>query len=57
MRWPPALGVMVVEKPFVQGGTHTGRRVRRFFKTSVQGWTDTDTCRQVAGFGAFLARM
>ena len=32
---PPACGVKVVEKPFVQGGTHTGRRFRRFFQKPV----------------------
>ena len=35
---PPACGVKVVEKPFVQGGTHTGRRIRRFFKNRWQAW-------------------
>ena len=34
---PPACGVKVVEKPFVQGGTHTGRRIRRFFQKPVAG--------------------
>ena len=34
---PPACGVKVVEKPFVQGGTHTDRRIRRFFQKPVAG--------------------
>ena len=54
---PPAYEEKCWKTLFPGLDTHKSPRSALFFKPSVQGWTHTDTHRQVAGFGAFSARM